>query len=189
MCKEYLFGSAACPVGTPMSKSLKIIASGLFVLALIAVLYGTLQFWMTGARISESDAARGLGLVGWIMLTSIAGGIAACVLVIRRVVHWLCKRSIFLPSNSRPNSNSERTLSISAYFLAVLASPFAIFLGVTIGGTFGGGFGDRVVSRYGAAIGVGIGLWAVTVAIETIAALIGAVVGGLVVRLRASSSR
>jgi hypothetical protein len=73
--------------------------------------------------------------------------------------------------------------SATAYLLAAISFPFALFLGVTIGGTLGGGWGDRLIGPAGAVIGLGVGLFSITMFVAGAAAVAGYLLGNLITKL------
>lgn len=118
---------------------------------------------------------------GWLMMLSVALGIALSVWLISYIAQKLLEGKPFdlfgLSTTARKGSK------VGSYVVGVLSYPFALFLGFVVGGNLGGGFGGYA-GDVGVIIGLGLGVFVITALVATIAVIVGFVLGGLTEKLK-----
>lgn len=148
-----------------------IVGIALAVLLLVIGEYFFLPSWYRELAIKVS---------GWLIMLSVAAGVALSVLVIVYVINKLLSGqpiNLFEFSSRAPTGSK-----IGSYIAAIVVYPFALFIGFVVGGSFGGGLGGYA-GDVGVVLGIGLGVFIVTALIGVIAALIGFVLGGFVQKL------
>src|SRR5882762_4305160 len=120
---------------------------------------------------------------GWLILHSVAVGIALSVLLIGYAIRKLLSGGLI-----DLGSSARRGSKIGSYLGGFGAYPFALFLGVVIGGTLGGGAGEIVseaigLGTAGLVVGIGLGVFVVTEVVCIGSAFLGFLVGGLTEKL------
>ncbi len=161
----------------PIAESAKMKAKSTIgaILATILLLVGGLvlfhEVWLFKAGKPSWVMTHGGDLSGWLIILSIALGIALSVGLTGLAIRKL------LASNFGMRSDTRNGGKIGAYLGGLVSAPYALFLGFVAGGNLGGGWGSVVLGKTGAILGIGLGLFVVTVIISLCAALAGFLLG------------
>jgi uncharacterized protein (DUF486 family) len=153
-------------------KTKLIIGIVLAVIGLVAIQYFFLTAWYRELEIRTS---------GWLMMLSVAMGIALSVWLLDYVIQNLLDGK---PFNLLGLSTTARTGSkVGAYLTSVVSYPFALFLGFIVGGSLGGSVGEMIthplgLGSSGVVVGISLGVFVVTTLTGAVAVLVGFVLGG-----------
>jgi hypothetical protein len=136
--------------------------------------YVLLPDWYRDARVNLS---------GWLIMFSVAVGIALSLLLIGYAIRKLLSGSLI-----DLGSSARRGSKIGSYLGGFGAYPFALFLGFVVGGNIGGSVGgiasDAIgAGRGGIVVGIGLGIFVVTALVCSVTAFVGFLIGGLAEKL------